>query len=179
MKKKTPKRIAIVGNPGSGKSTLATRLGMLLNIPVHHLDTHVFVNGNKTAKQELIQVQQKLVDQDSWIIEGCSISTLEMRLEKADMVIYLNIPRMQCIWRVLKRALAFDEKLANSGCVRLANWTLLKYIWNFGKEKSWKIEELKDQYGSKIDFRVIENSRDIEELLNYFLINLSKNFDSG
>ncbi len=168
MKKNTPKRIAIIGNPGSGKSTLATRLGELLNIPVHHLDTHVFLNGNKTAKQELVQIQQELVDQDFWIIEGCSISTLEMRFENADMVIYLDIPRIQCIWRVLKRPFAFDKNLANSGCVRLANWTLIKYIWNFAKDKSWRIEKLKDQYRSNIDFKVIENTRDTEEFLNYF-----------
>ncbi|MCP5506786.1 MAG: AAA family ATPase [Chlamydiales bacterium] len=135
MKKNTSKRIAIIGNPGSGKSTLATRLGVLLDIPVHHLDTHVFVNGKKTDQQKVIQIQQKLVSKDVWIIEGCSFSALEMRFEKPDMVIYLDIPRLQCIWRVLKRCFAFDESLANSGCVRLPNWTLNKYIWNFEKDK--------------------------------------------
>ncbi len=64
MKKNIPKRIAIIGNPGSGKSTLATRLGMLLDIPVHHLDTHAFVNGKKTAKQELIIKRQLLLPPD-------------------------------------------------------------------------------------------------------------------
>lgn len=97
MESTIPERIAIIGNPGSGKSTFATRFGILLDIPVHHLDTHVFVNGNKIGKQELIEVQQKLVDQNSWIIEGCSILTLKLRFEKADMVIFLDFPRLQCI----------------------------------------------------------------------------------
>jgi len=165
MESTTPKRIAIIGKPGSGKSTLASRFGTLLNTPVHHLDSHAFVNGKKAGKPELIQVQQKLVDQDSWIIEGCSISTIEMRFEKADMVIYLDVPRIHCIWRVLKRSFAFDEKLANSGCVRLANWTLIKYIWNFEKDKKPQIFELKNKY-SKLNFRVIRNTRQIEDFLN-------------
>ena len=165
MTKKTPKRIAIIGNAASGKSTLATRLGMLLDLPVHHLDTHVFVNGTKTAKQELIQIQQLLVDQDSWIIEGCSISTLEMRFEKAELVIYLNVPRSHCIWRVLKRAFAFDESLANSGCVRFANWTLLKYIWNFEKDKKPIIYEVKNKY-PKLNFLVLNNLKEAQEFFS-------------
>lgn len=162
MKKNAPKRIVIIGNPGSGKSTLATRLGALLDLPVHHLDTHAFVNGNKTAKQELIQIQQQFVGQDSWIIEGCSISTLDMRFEKADIVIYLDIPRIHCVWRVLKRAFAFDESLANSGCVRLPNWTLIKYIWNFEKDKKPIIYEVKNKY-PKSNFHVLKNTQHVNE----------------
>jgi adenylate kinase family enzyme len=164
MNKKTPNRIAIIGNPGSGKSTFATRLEKLLNIPVHHMDTHVFVNGKKTDQQKLIKIQQELVDQDSWIIEGCSISTLEMRFEKADVVIYLNFPRVRCIWRVLKRCFVFDKNLANSGCVRVANWALLKYIWNFDKDKKPRIYEVKNKY-PKLNFQILKNSRQIESFL--------------
>ena len=47
MKKETPKRIAMIGLLGSGKSTFATKRGQYLNIPVHHLDKHVFVAGGK------------------------------------------------------------------------------------------------------------------------------------
>lgn len=163
--KKTPKRIAIIGNPGSGKSTLAATLGKLLDIPVHHLDTHAFVNGNKTALQELIQIQKKLVDQDSWIIEGCSISTLDIRFERADMVVYLDVPRVQCILRALKRTFAFDEVAVNSGCVRLANWTLIKYIWSFERDKRPKIYEAKNKY-PKLNFHVLRSSKEVQQFLN-------------
>jgi len=135
---------------------------MLLDIPVHHLDTHAFINGNKTAKQELIQIQQQLVNEDSWVIEGCSISTLEMRFEKADMVIYLDIPRIQCIWRVLKRCFAFDENLADSGCLRFANWTLIKYIWSFEKDKKPRIDEIKNKY-PKLDYCVLKSTKQVNE----------------
>lgn len=164
MKMSNPKRIAIIGNPGSGKSTLAMRLGKLLDIPVHHLDTHVFVNGKKTDKEKVIQIQRGLVSQESWIIEGCSFSALEMRFEKADMVIYLDIPRIQCIWRVIKRTFVFDQKLADSGCLRLPNWTLLKFIWAFEKDKKPKIHEVKNKY-SKTDFQVLNNKKQIEKFL--------------
>ncbi len=140
------KRIVIIGNAGSDKSTLATQLQKELGIPLHHLDTHVFVNGNKTDQDEIIKVQEQLVKQDSWIIEGCSIKTLEIRYKRADLVIFLDIPRIHCLYRILKRCFTFDKKLGLSGCLRIPNWALLKYIWNFDKEKKPQIYEVKDKY---------------------------------
>ena len=88
MNRETPKRIAIIGLPGSGKSTFGTKLGEYLAIPVHHLDKHVFVDGEKKRDpQESLTIQKEIVDEESWIIEGCSLSTLEIRFVPADTVI--------------------------------------------------------------------------------------------
>ena len=42
MKNSHPQRFAIIGLPGSGKSTFASKLGIILDISVHHLDGHIF-----------------------------------------------------------------------------------------------------------------------------------------
>ena len=64
------KRFALIGLPGSGKSTFAAKLGKLLNIPVHHLDRHMFeANGKKKDKQEFIAIQKALLAEESWVIE--------------------------------------------------------------------------------------------------------------
>jgi adenylate kinase family enzyme len=65
MNRETPKRIAIIGPPGSGKSTFAVKLGKLLNISVHHLDTHCFIGRTKRDQKEFAAIQQELVDQES------------------------------------------------------------------------------------------------------------------
>jgi shikimate kinase len=54
MIKENPRRIAIIGLPGSGKSTFSIKLGKLLNIPVYHLDRHVF-DGRKKREKTLIK----------------------------------------------------------------------------------------------------------------------------
>ena len=60
------------------------------NIPVHHLDRHMFeAGGKKKDKQEFIAIQKALLAEESWIIEGCSYSTLEMRFARADTNFYL------------------------------------------------------------------------------------------
>ncbi len=164
MKKSDLKRIAIIGLPGSGKSTFAMELGDILHLPVHHLDNYCFVNGVKADPQDLIANQQKLVDQESWIIEGCSIKTLEMRLRRADMVVYLDFPRLLCVWRVFKRLFMLDHDLSKSGCATLVNWELLKYIWNFKKEKSERIEALRAQY-PKLDFYVLKSAKELDQFV--------------
>lgn len=158
------KRIAIIGLPGSGKSTFATRLGKKLNIPVHHLDTHMF-NGNvKRDREEFLAVKEALVKEDSWIIEGCSLSTLEMRFARADTVIYFQLPRLQCIWRICKRLFTFNQADAITGCLNGINWTLIKYIWNFERDKGQDIENLRKKY-PQVHFIVFHTASDVEEFL--------------
>src|SRR5690242_9150046 len=97
------KRIVIIGMPGSGKSTFAMKLGLALDIPVHHLDRHVFEDkkGKKRDRKELLAILEAIAAEEAWIVEGCSISTLETRFPKADLVIYFQFSRLVCIWRIL------------------------------------------------------------------------------
>lgn len=158
------KRIAIIGLPGSGKSTLAVKLGHLLNLPVHHLDVHCFNGRIKRDEKEFRSLQQNIVDQDSWIIEGCSIKTLEMRFARADLIIYLGFSRYLCIWRVIKRVLTQDKHLSDSGCAFFVNKELLQYIWTFKKEKLGRIEELKNKYNCS-NFYNFQNPRELNTFL--------------
>ena len=133
MKQKLSRRFALVGLPGSGKSTFAAKLSKLLHISVHHLDRHMFEsNGKKRDKEEFLSIQKSILDEESWIIEGCSFSTFEMRFARADTFIYFQFARFLCFWRVFKRQ--FNYKKEFSG-LRMINWELLKYIWSFDKDK--------------------------------------------
>lgn len=165
MKEKIPKRIALIGLPGSGKSTFAAKLGKRLAIPVHHLDKHMFEEGGKKRdKQEFLSIQKALVDEGSWIIEGCSFSTFEMRFARADTLIYFQFSRLLCIWRVFKRIFNHDKTF---GGLRKVTGEILKYIWNFDKEKRARIEELRKKY-PEVDFRIFKNSKDADQYLTKF-----------
>jgi adenylate kinase family enzyme len=164
MKQKIPKRAAIIGLPGSGKSTFATELGKVLNIPVHHLDRHMFDGRKKKAKEEFLAVKESLLKEKAWIIEGCSISTLEMRFASADTIIYLDLPRLLCIWRVFKRLFWYNDHLSETGCLNGINWVLIKYIWNFNRDKRQGIENLSRQYPN-VEFLTFHSSQELESYL--------------
>ena len=75
MKNSHPKKFALIGLPGSGKSTFATKLGKILDIPVHHLDKHMFEPcGKKRDKQEFIETQKAMLEETAWIVEGSMVS---------------------------------------------------------------------------------------------------------
>lgn len=168
MKIKRPKRLAIFGLPGSGKSTFANKLGKMLNIPTHHLDRHYFIAKWKMRpRHEFLAVQKEMIQEDSWIIEGNSIATLEMRFARADTVIYFHLPRYLCLWRIFKRPFDHDDSLLDipEGCSKNGmNWSLLKYLWTFDKQKNAKISELKMNYPD-VEFHVFKSSIDAEKFL--------------
>lgn len=167
MKETTPRRIAIIGLPGSGKSTVAIALGKALGIPVHHLDKYMFSGRQRRDQTEFLAEKETLIRGNSWIIEGCSISTLEMRFATADTIIYLNLPRFTCLWRVLKRMFTSSAHLSETGCLDGVNWPLIKYIWTFKREKWGQIKELQSKYPN-VNFYNIRTSKDIEKLLKTF-----------
>lgn len=164
MKREIPKKIAIIGLPGSGKSTFALKLGKVLNIPVHHLDKHMFDGKKKRDKAEFLKIKESLLQTEAWIIEGCSFSTLEKRFAHADTVIYFRFSRMLCLWRIFKRPFISKHRVPDTGCLNGVNWTLIMYLWNFDKDKHTGIESLRKKY-PKVEFLIFRHPHDIDKYL--------------
>lgn len=102
------KRILILGSSGSGKSTLARRLGATLELPVIHLDRHFWKPGwTPTPKSEWIETVKQLSQRPQWIIDGNYRSTLDIRLQVADTVIFLDLPPWLCAYRATKRRIRY------------------------------------------------------------------------
>ncbi|MBD9240274.1 MAG: hypothetical protein EGQ57_07150 [Alphaproteobacteria bacterium] len=100
------RRICILGNSGAGKSTLAAALGDVSGLPVVHLDRIFWKPGWIEAPEaEVRAAMTAAAENDAWIIDGNFKKTLPQRLEKADLVIYIDYNPIFCLWRVLWRML--------------------------------------------------------------------------
>src|SRR5690242_17455985 len=100
MYRKGMKKIILIGSGGSGKSTLARQLGNKLNIKVHHLDALFWKpNWEGVPREEQIAVQNNLIKDEKWIIDGNYGGTMDIRLNAADTIIFLDIHRTICIYR--------------------------------------------------------------------------------
>ena len=113
------KRIMIMGRSGSGKSTFSYVLHQKTNLPLYHLDKYFFTDyWQERNYQEFIAIQQELVNQEQWIIDGNSTKSFEMRYKRADVCLYFNFPRYLCYWRVFKRLfykeIKIDDRADNS-----------------------------------------------------------------
>ena len=134
------KKILIIGNGGSGKTYLAKYLSKKYEIPLLHLDKEYWQNGwdKYPVKRFIKRSRNFILTNDSWIIEGTPIPDLEFRVVNADLIIFLDINKFICILRVLIRACKyklFTTKDTSSSPAAKVNWTLIKWLWNFNKNK--------------------------------------------
>ncbi len=128
------KRILITGNAGSGKTSLAQHLALQLNRPVHSLDSIVWQSGwVRRPREEKEKKISELTSQDSWIIDGVSFSVQE----KADVVVFIDVPRYISFWRVFKRNWRYLFRSRPDLPLNCPEWRIIpmlcKIIWNFPK----------------------------------------------
>ncbi|MFK0088690.1 AAA family ATPase [Pseudomonas sp. NPDC090755] len=139
-------RIVILGNSGSGKSTLARLLGEHLGVPVVHLDALFWQPGWVEPDNESFRARvREAVSADSWICEGnYARRTFDLRLPRADLVIWLDTGRLTCLTRVIVRNLVnrprpdlpadCPEKLDREFL------TFLSYVWHFDRTSRPSLE---------------------------------------
>ena len=139
------KRVLIIGSGGSGKSTLARQLGERLGLPVVHLDAHYWNPGwVETPADEWRERVQRLIAQPEWVMDGNYGGTLDIRLAAADTVIFLDLPRIVCLWRIVTRAARYwgrtRPELAPD-CPERLDWEFVVWVWTYPDRRRREILE--------------------------------------
>lgn len=133
------RRITIIGPGGAGKSTLAGQLGKKLGLPVVHLDAIYWHEGWKETPPEIWErTVRELVQQGAWITDGNFGGTMEIRLAAADTIIFLDLPPLLCVWRVVCRFLKHRGRSRPDmapGCPEKLDLVFLKWIWNYRRDR--------------------------------------------
>ena len=164
-------RIMIIGCPGSGKSTLAVKLGEKLKLPVIHLDKLYWKKGwVESSAQEFLEKLEKELKRPQWIIDGNYGATIPQRLERADMVIFLDYPRSVCLSRALKRILSgYGKTRPDMGedCPERLDIEFLKYIWFFRKKNRSGLAKMLAKTPEKVI--IIRNRKEYRRFFKKFL----------
>lgn len=99
--------------------------------------------GNKREKNVFLAMQQEILAQEHWIIEGCALSSLECRFACADKVLYLCLPRLLCLGRMVKRCFFYQPGF---GGLRKITADLIRYMWCFDRKNRENIQHLASRY---------------------------------
>jgi adenylate kinase family enzyme len=167
-------RVVVTGMAGAGKSTFSRALSDKTGLPVIVLDVHFWMPGwAKPAEAEWREKQQGLLAGDNWIADGNYHASLDLRLERADTVVFLDMRWWTCAWRALVRGIRtrpVDFELP-SGCDesrlrRLRDeWCLAWRIWRVHRSERERELEILSQHGRHVAMHVLRSKRAVREFL--------------
>jgi adenylate kinase family enzyme len=150
-----------LGSAGSGKSTLSRKLGSIFDLPVIHLDRYYWnPNWVPTSDEEWDQRVEALSRQERWIMDGNYSRTLDIRIGRADTIIFLDMPTLLCIYRVIKRRVMYHRKTRpdlNERCPEKLDWAFLKWGWNFRRRSRPRVvQKLQEASSEKQNYHFEE-----------------------
>ncbi|QKK23887.1 AAA family ATPase [Rhizobium hidalgonense] len=171
-------RILVIGCPGSGKSTIAKQLSQALGLRYISMDCDFYwlPGWRKRPRDEIDRLIAKAVAEERWIMDGTGLSSFHLRLPRADVVIWLRLPRYACLYGAVSRALRYfgrNRPELPAGCPERLSLGALAYIWNFERDAVPLIEAALREHvagiaahGPGIPVLQLKSRRQMRELLD-------------
>lgn len=165
----------VIGSPGAGKTTLIQKIVVQTGWPLLSLDHEWHQSDySDAAKIKFRQTQQRfMAEHDDWVIDGNYTGSMDLRLAQADTILWLQVPRLVAIYRILKRSWRFKYDRRTRPDMP-ANFVehfdqdyreFLSFVWHFKREN---VPELRRQLASlrpDQQLIVVRNVKDKQRLL--------------
>lgn len=163
-------RILVIGSAGAGKSTLSQQLSKVFNLPLIHLDRYYWKpNWIPTSNVEWDQFVIETASLEQWIMDGNYSRTLDLRVKRADVIIFLDMPRILCIYRIIKRRIKYHGKTRpdlNEECPEKLDWAFFIWVWNYKKRSGKKILDKLERVKDQKEVIIVSTRKQVKELLN-------------
>ena len=129
----------VIGSGGAGKSVLSRRLSERTGLPVIHLDREYWGPNWQPMTEEQWEARvRELVKRERWIIDGNFGGTIEIRLAAADTVVFLDLPRLICLWNVIRRWATYrrgGRPDMTPGNAEKLDLKFLRWIWGYPRTR--------------------------------------------
>lgn len=165
-------RVVILGPAGAGKSELATRISHHTGLPVVHLDLLFWRPGWTPApRDEALRDLAAAISHERWILDGnfLAVENEDARFDRADTVIFLDLSRATCLWRVLKRV-ARDRRRSRpdlpEGCREGLDLSLLRWIWRYPRTDRPRVMRILAGLERRVEVRHLRSPSEMRRYLH-------------
>ena len=164
------RRVLVLGCAGAGKSTLARRMAAALALPLIELDSVFWRPGWVQApREEFRDAVARLAATPAWVMDGNYRFTFDLRLPAADTIVFLDLPRRICMWRVIMRTvIGYGRTRAGlpQDCPERFNWEFLNFVWNFHAEHRPQFASLLANRPGHSRLHRLESPQEVERFLS-------------
>lgn len=159
-------RIMVIGCPGSGKSTFSKALHEITDIPLYHLDM-MYWNADRTTVDEEIFRERLLstIQKSQWIIDGNYVSTIELRLQACDTVIFLDYPVDVCLNGIRERRGKARTDLPWIENSDEEDAEFIEFIKNYNSKNRPEVMALLGKYSDR-EIYIFKSRNEADEFLN-------------
>jgi adenylate kinase family enzyme len=121
-----PRRVLVAGTAGVGKTTTARRIAAAIGAPHTELDG-LYHGPDWTVLPDFEQEVERITSAASWVSEWQYRAVRPLLVERADTLVWLDLPRSVAFWRLLRRTIRrrLRRTVLWNGNVEPPLWTFL------------------------------------------------------
>lgn len=168
-----PCRVLVAGTSGSGKTTLAVRIAAVLGVP--HVEIDALFHGSDWTPRPTFEADvRRFSAQPEWVTEWQYGSVRGLLGERADLLVWLDLPRSVVMRQVVRRTLTRRlrrQRLWNEN-TEPPLWTVLthrdhivRWAWNTHHESGTRVGTLLLQR-AELTVVQLRDRREVEQWLS-------------
>ncbi|WP_433041126.1 AAA family ATPase [Dactylosporangium sp. CS-033363] len=145
-----PRRILVAGTSGSGKTTLAGRIGAALDVP--HIEIDGLYHGSGwTPRPSFEDDVDRFSAGPRWVTEWQYSSVRALLAERADLLVWLDLPRHRVMRQVVRRTVdrSVNRRRLWNGNVEPPLWTIfhdpehiIRWAWTTHGTSAARVRDL-------------------------------------
>jgi adenylate kinase family enzyme len=163
------RKVLVIGSGGSGKTTFSKQLSARTGLPLIHLDQLFWRPGwDPTPDAEWDRLIAELSGRDAWVMDGNYGRTIATRMAAADTIIFLDLPRLVCTWRIMKRQIRYAGRTrpdSAAGCPERLTWEFVSWVWTYPSRRRPEMLQRLDGVRSTKTVIVLKSQREVDDFL--------------
>jgi adenylate kinase family enzyme len=144
---------------------MAERLGL----PLVHLDRMYWRPGwVATPKGEWRATVEAALAAESWVMDGNYSGTMDLRIRAADTIVFLDLPRLLCLWRIVRRQVQFRNRERpdmTPGCPERLTGQFVAWVWNYPRRQRVEVLRRLEAVAAEKTIVILGSQRAVEQFI--------------